>query len=335
MLGEPVIRGYDFYAAETATLKALYAFFIAADLEFWPDREPIAFNEERLRERSPFRERQDWRVEEGAGDIIAHGHAGFGVTGDNPHVGNGSIYVRPDRRRRGIGTKLLAEIVAETRRRGRTLLTLETASQVPAGDAFVARTGAEMAFEARINRLDLTTMNPGLIEGMIRVAQDRARDFTLDYWIDGLPEGELDAIAEMFGTMNTAPRGSLKVDDHRVTADQVRQGMKELTIAKVSRWVLYARETATGALAGFTEVFWHSDRPSHLAQGNTGVLPRYRGHGLGRWLKATMLERVRRDRPMIRFVDTGNADSNAPMLKINEDLGFRLHMVSRTWQLAV
>ncbi len=335
MPGEPVIWGYDFYAAETVTLKALYAFFIAADLEFWPDREPIAFNEERWRERSPFRERRDWRVEEGVGDIIAHGHAGFGVTGDNPHVGNGSIYVRPDRRRRGIGMALLGDIAAETRRRGRTLLTLETASQVPAGDAFVGHTGAEMAIEARISRLDLAMLDPGVIERMIQAGQERACGFALDYWIDSFPEGELDAIADLFGTMNSAPRDKLKVNDHRVTADQIRQGVRELKIAKVSRWVLYARETATGALAGFTEVFWHPDRPSHLGQGNTGVRPRYRGHGLGRWLKATMLERVRRERPMVRFVDTGNADSNAPMLKINEELGFRLHMISRTWQLPV
>lgn len=329
------IRAFDLHAAETATLEALYRFYIPADREFWPDRDPIPFNEASWRERSPFRERQDWLAETAPGEIVAHAQAGFGLTGDNPHVGNAGIYVRPDRRRQGLGTALLEEILAETKARGRTLLTFGTASQVPAGEAFISRTGAEMAVETRLNRLDLSGLDPALVDRMTIEARDRASGFTLGWWVDTFPEDELDAIADLFGTMNTAPRGTLRVNDHRVTADQIRQGMKELKIAKVSRWTLYARETATGRLAGFTEVFWHPDRPGHLGQGNTGVLPAYRGHGLGRWLKATMLERVRRERPTVRFIDTGNADSNAPMLKINQELGFRLHMVARTWQLAV
>lgn len=335
MPSAPEIRAFDLHAAETATLERLHRFFSTADREFWPDREPIPFNEASWRERSPFRERQDWMAETAEGEIIAHAQVGFGLTGDNPHLGGAGIYVRPDRRRQGLGTALLEKILAETRARGRTLLTFGTASQVPAGEAFISRTGAEMAMEMRINRLDLSGLDPTLVDRMIAAGRERAEGFTLGYWIDAFPEEELDAIADLFDTMNSAPRGTLRVNDHRVTADQLRQNMRELRIAKVSRWSLYARETATGRLAGFTEVFWHPDRPTHLGQGNTGVLPAYRGHGLGRWLKATMLERVRRERPTVRVVDTGNADSNAPMLRINEELGFRLHMVSRTWQLPV
>ena len=101
----------------------------------------------------------------------------------------------------------------------------------------------------------------------------------------------------------------------------------------IERWMMYAREEATGEYAGFTEVFWNGDRPSLLQQGGTGVWARYRNRGLGRWLKAAMLERVLRERPQVRLVRTDNADTNQAMLDINIQLGFKLFMEVTAWQI--
>jgi GNAT superfamily N-acetyltransferase len=98
---------------------------------------------------------------------------------------------------------------------------------------------------------------------------------------------------------------------------------------------LYARERATGRLAGYTEVRWNPRTPSILAQGDTGVWPEYRNRGLGKWLKAAMLEKVLRERAEVRFVRTGNAQSNAPMLRINGLLGFKPYREIKHWQVAV
>ena len=99
------------------------------------------------------------------------------------------------------------------------------------------------------------------------------------------------------------------------------------------RWALYLRDRAGGGLAGFTETFWQPGRPHLVFQGNTGVFPAYRNRGLGRWLKAAMLDRVLRERPEARCVRTTNADSNAPMLRINQALGFKPHMAQTVWQM--
>lgn len=329
------VRAIDAPAAPLATLHSVYRLGLVSGREYWPERDPVPFDEPPWRLRSTQHERFDWLVEDATGEVIAAAGMNFGKAETNRHLAHVGGYVHPDHRRRGIGTALLDEAIAETRRQGRSTIILWTGSQVPAGEAFVARTGAEMALEGRLNRLDVARLDLALLDRMIAAGTESGRGFSLGWWIDTLPEEELEAVAKLFDAMNAQPRGKLKVEDHHLTADQLREGLRDLAANRVSRWVLYAREEATGVLAGFTEVFWHPDRPVLLNQGNTGVLPAFRGHGLGRLLKATMLKRVLAERPMVHTVDTSNADSNAPMLKINTELGFRLHSIGRTWQLEI
>jgi hypothetical protein len=50
-------------------------------------------------------------------------------------------------------------------------------------------------------------------------------------------------------------------------------------------------------------------------------------------MKAAQLERVLADLPEAGFVRTGNAASNAPMLAINTDLGFKPYLFVTIWQV--
>ena len=99
------------------------------------------------------------------------------------------------------------------------------------------------------------------------------------------------------------------------------------------RWTFYVMEKASGKFAGYTETVWNPNRPEILRQDMTGVFPEYRNRGLGRWLKAAMIDKVLKDRPQVKYIRTGNADSNAAMLKINNELGFQPYMASTLWQV--
>ena len=91
----------------------------------------------------------------------------------------------------------------------------------------------------------------------------------------------------------------------------------------------------SGTCVGGTEVTFEPWEPLTVLQQNTGIDPRHRGLGLAKWAKAAMLERVRTDRPDVERVRTGNAFSNAPMVAINDLLGFRVTQSSTEWQAEV
>jgi GNAT superfamily N-acetyltransferase len=167
-------------------------------------------------------------------------------------------------------------------------------------------------------------------------AAERASGFELLWSEDALDDDLLPRACELANAVSDdIPRGDLQMESFRVTPEQVRE-MERGALASGDRmWFAFAREAATGTLAGFTMLFWNPHAPYRANQGITGVLPKYRGLGLGRWIKAAMLERLAVERPEVRFVRTSNADSNAAMLGINRALGFRPYSSEVSWQVPV
>jgi GNAT superfamily N-acetyltransferase len=90
-------------------------------------------------------------------------------------------------------------------------------------------------------------------------------------------------------------------------------------------WITIMAEETDGELSGFTEIFQRTGEPFVINQGQTGVLEKYRGRGLGKWLKAEMLDYIGMNLKNAGCIETGNADANAAMVSINERLGFRVH----------
>jgi hypothetical protein len=66
------------------------------------------------------------------------------------------------------------------------------------------------------------------------------------------------------------------------------------------------------------------EQPARAHQHDTSVAAAHRGHRLGLLLKAEMVLWLAAVEPGVETVDTWNAESNAHMISVNEQLGYRV-----------
>jgi hypothetical protein len=89
----------------------------------------------------------------------------------------------------------------------------------------------------------------------------------------------------------------------------------------------------SGRMVAFTQIVGYATSRWYADQWDTIVAPEHRGHRLGTLIKVANLELARAQRPELRVIDTGNADSNPYMVSINEAIGFRPYRRVSEWQL--
>lgn len=331
---EFLIKTFDPNNASELEFAALHAFENRIRREQWPEDSPFPLEEiiQNLRFAPPLVDIHLWAAWHADGKAIL-GRARLMTyrTEQNRHLAESDIAVLSEMRRRGIARQFLKLVAERARQEDRRVLQAHTDAHVPSGEAFMRRLGARMGMASHTNQLDLTHLDRDLIRRW-QVSAPKA-EFELGLWEGTYPEEQIDSVVELVKVMNTEPRDELELEDWNWTADDLRAWQRSLKQRKVEQWTLCAREMATGEFAGYTEVFWNPYHPEVLQQGDTGVFPKYRNRGLGRWLKAAMLEKILKDRPYVKRIRTGNADSNAPMLKINYELEFKPYKSWCTWQV--
>ncbi len=329
------IRPFDPSDAGGDEFQALHLFSSLMRQEYWPEDPPPALDETigRWRAVPGFVDRKAWAVWE-VEHLVALAVVSIADTDDNRHLADANIEVLPKWRRQGIATQLLDRVVTVAEENDRRLLIGNTDSLIPAGDAFTTALGASLGLTNSISQLDLTLLDRKLVRQWQESGQRQAGDeFELVIWKGSYPEEYLDAIVELLGVMNTAPRGSLDIEDAIWTHEQLRQWDEAIAARGTEKWTTAVLHRKSGKFAGYTEVFCNRHQQEILGQGMTGIFPEFRNRGLGRWVKAAMLEQIVRERPCIRWVRTGNATVNASMLNINHELGFRHYKEQAIWQV--
>ena len=299
-------------------------------LETYPD-DPARDPEEMVAQMAhlpPILDLETWSVPDANGEVGAHATLQILNMDTNQHVVQLELVVESHLRRQGIGTQLLRLATQHSQQLGRTLLITDSSDRVAAGQPFLEKYGLTQGLVNHVNQLKIAELPSGLIKTWTTRQPD---DYSLEIWHGDVPENDLVAYAELGNVMNTAPKDDLEIEDFHFTPEMLRQ--QEALRKAGNRDALTAViRHKSGLLVGLNELGWAKSRPGIVMQGGTGVLPEHRNHGLGRWLKAANLMRLLELNPDAKFIRTGNADSNAPMLKINTEMGFKPYIASIAWQ---
>jgi mycothiol synthase len=251
----------------------------------------------------------------------------------NKHLMWGDVYVRPEERRRRIGASWLPWIVQLMEEQGCTVLGLGADRE--AAHAFLRWIGAEPKLSGIESRLNLAEMDRSLMERWVEEGARRSPETRLEIYDGPLPEALWpDFAKQRSALLNTMPFEGLEIGEIIVTPERIREYQERSAMAGIVDHEVLTREP-DGTISGMTDVSWAPYRRTHIEQQFTGVRPDARGRGLGKWIKAAMVLHVRELYPDARWISTGNAGSNAPMLKINRTMGFKPYRTGVDYQVGV
>ena len=329
------IRAIDLHDADEALADRVVAFTNLMDREAVPEDPsmPAPAIKARLRNRSRFGERVDhlaFRGDELVGRVAVFQNK----TGSNEQIRDVKIHVHPEHRRRGLGRALLAAGIEDVPTDGSTkLLSAWTSTRVPSGGAFAERLGATLGLHLRVSQVDLRTIDSALMREWASVDPKGHRLELID---GDVPDRLMAATIDLLNSgINRSPREGLELEDVKFTEENIRDWERQRKTRGQEAWTMLAIEESTGEGVGFTSVFFDRRVPTVIHQGGTAVDTKHQGRDLGKWLKARMAEKIGSEIPEARFIRTDNAGTNAPMLAINDRMGFREAWWGDIWQISL
>ena len=249
---------------------------------------------------------------------------------DNTDHAEVGVWTHPDHRRRGHGSAMLDEVERLAGNEGRSVLDAEACYpyDLPADGAghahadFLVRRGYRYGLGDVNRRLDLP-VGEELLVSLAVAAAPHHTTYTLRSFVGPVP----DELAVDYAAMNAsliteAPMGELEREPENPEVSVLRAGEDTLVRQGRTKYSTVAVSDG-GELAGFTELVMSDHDPGRVYQWGTLVPRAHRGHRLGLALKVANLAFLQGLRPDARAVTTYNAEVNAHMIGVNEQLGFR------------
>ena len=231
--------------------------------------------------------------------------------------------IRPEHRRRGLGTAAFDSLVEVARGMGRTKLGTDSWDNEP-GRLFAAARGWDLKATAINRRQHLRELEPGLADRSYDEALAHAGDYELERIAGRSPADLLESLAVATAAINDAPLDDLDIEDEVFTGDRVAAYENAQLASGFRLYRIIARHRGTGEIAGLTVATADAESPARGHQHDTSVVRAHRGHRLGLWLKADMMRWLADAEPQLETLDTWNAESNDHMIGVNERLGYRV-----------
>lgn len=325
---------------DTNAFNEWFAVWHATDMEQWPEGPGWQYEEllAMALDRDGHFERRPL-VARHAGEVV--GVVGLEMTRwENLHLARLDVRVLPRHRRRGVGTALVEAAGRIASEVGRTELAMMAETPVrpdyvDAAEPFARHLGFTVVQRMVRRRIDLP-LDPARADDMLRDPRATPAGYTLMSFGDRWPDEHLDDRCVLGQRMSTdVPMGEQVLDEEIWDVARVRALEASLAAQNRAKVTTAARHDDSGTLVGFTEVVIPLGAPESAWQHDTLVMREHRGHGLGFAVKLANLFAVHERHPEVDYINTWNAEDNAPMIAVNVDLGFHVVAHSADWHRSI
>ncbi|MCY3413956.1 MAG: hypothetical protein INQ03_20100 [Candidatus Heimdallarchaeota archaeon] len=236
----------------------------------------------------------------------------------------------PEYRQNGIMKSLLKDIYDEMVEKEKMVLIANSEEDVIIKVA--EKVGAQIAQVNIENRAYIKDVPWDMMDEWIEDGAKRNPTTRLEFH-NKMPDNRMEAYLATFNeTMNLVPRDDLAINDMTETEKSLRES--EERSAKLGNTRIYCITVEeNGDVSSLTTLGYNPETPTRMGVGLTGVPVKYRGRGLGKWCKAAIMKHAKDNYEGLEYINTGNATSNAPMLSINNRIGFKKFKEQYTAQM--
>lgn len=250
---------------------------------------------------------------------------------ENLHLAQADLRVLPEHRRRGVGSALLRVVERIAAEEGRH--ELGGMDETPVRRDYQDAAGPFARHHGFVTVQQLVRREVRLPIRMDRSeSQATPPGYTIRTFLDRWPDELLEDRCELGRRMSTdVPMGDQELDEEVWDEARVRQMEAAFAAQNRAKVITVAAHDETGRLAGFTEIAVPLGAPESVWQHDTLVMREHRGHRLGFAMKVANLHALAREYPQTCTVSTWNAAENAPMIAVNEEMGFEVAAVSNSW----
>ena len=247
------------------------------------------------------------------------------------HVCQINVKVAKPFRRQGIALYLLRRLLDTAMALGKD--TIQAEVDHPAGKDFCTALTGELVHEETRHRMYMEEADWEVAQEWLKKGKERFPETTFEFFRE-CPDGDIDAFCQTYTEIiNERPTGEM--DQTIITTPDSRQVEEQNMKKKGIEWYTMISREPGGEISALTDIMYNPKEPHKIVQYFTGVSARHRRKGLAKRIKAEMLFKVEEQFPDVEYITTTMAPDNAPMMAINEQLGFQSRQTTDMYQWAL